>query len=161
MPSTTVGWNGPLLLWATKWSLWIWTYLSIKASFLSTNLYEKPLALHLYIPPHSCHPLGCFSGLLTGMVLRVYRLCSHKKDIDLWLSSFYGYLLDRGYPHNIIKPLFLKAVESAQEYVTLSDDCLLQKKALAQNSIDKLFLHLKYNPADPPPSLFRNFGENW
>ena len=83
--------------------------ISLSKGQFSTNLFEKPLALHLYIPPHSCHPPGCFKGLLTGMVLRIYRLCSYKKDVDTWLTSFYGYLLDRGYPHKFIKPLFLKA----------------------------------------------------
>ena len=63
-----------------------------------------------------------------GMVLRIYRLCSYKKDIDKWLSSFYGYLLDRGYPHKIIKPLFLKATIRSQEYVTMSDEYRLQQK---------------------------------
>ena len=26
---------------------------------LKTILYEKPMALYLFIPPHSAHPLGC------------------------------------------------------------------------------------------------------
>ena len=40
--------------------------ISLSKGQFSTNLFEKPLALHLYIPPHSCHPPGCFKGLLTG-----------------------------------------------------------------------------------------------
>ncbi len=32
----------------------------------STNLYAKPLALHLYIPPISCHAPGIFTGLIQG-----------------------------------------------------------------------------------------------
>ena len=64
---------------------WTFTTLSNEVEFMDltitfeegaflTNLYENPLALHLYIPPHSCHPLGCFSGLVTGMVLKMYHL---------------------------------------------------------------------------------------
>ena len=52
---------------------WTFTPLSDEVEFMDltitlkngrflTNLYEKPLALHLYIPPHSRHPPGCFSG---------------------------------------------------------------------------------------------------
>ena len=102
--------------------------ISLDKGQFSTNLFEIPMALYLYIPPHSCHPPGCFRGLPTGMVLRIYsyRLCSYKKDVDAWLSSFYGYLLDRGYPHKIIKPLFLKATIKAQKYVSMSDEYRLQ-----------------------------------
>ena len=67
-------------------------FMDINISFnngqLSTNLYEKPLALHLYIPPHSCHPPVCFKGLLTGMVLRIYRLCSHKERCGCMAQLF-------------------------------------------------------------------------
>ena len=78
-----------------------------------------------------------------------------QKDIDKWLSSFYGYLLDRGYQHKIIKPLFLKATIKAQEYVTMSDEYRLQQKTLAQKSNNMIFLHLKYNPADPSSSYIQ------
>ena len=73
----------------------------------------------------------------------------YKKDIDTWLSSFYGNLPDRGHPHKIINPLFLKATIKAQEYVIMSDEYRLQQKTLTQNSSNMIFLHLKYNPADP------------
>ena len=66
---------------------WTFTTLSNDVEFMDltitleegtflTNLYENPLALHLCIPPHSCHPPGYFNGLVTGMVLRIYCLCS-------------------------------------------------------------------------------------
>jgi len=139
---------------------WTFTTLSNEVEFMDltitledgtflTNLYEKPLALHLYIPPHSCHPPGCFSGLVTGMVLRIYRLCSLGHHIKGWLKEFYGHLLDRGYPHAIIKPLFVKAVRRAVEYISSSEEYILQRKALSQKANNKLFLHLKYTPGDP------------
>ena len=62
--------------------------ISIKKDAFSINLYEKPMALHLYTPPHSCHPPGCFCGLIRGMVLRVYRLCSKQTDITFSLKKF-------------------------------------------------------------------------
>ena len=56
--------------------------IKIEDDKMSTNLVEKPLALHLFIPPHSCHPQKCFKRLVTGTTLRIHRLCSHQKDID-------------------------------------------------------------------------------
>ena len=53
-------------------------------------LYEKKLALHLYLPPHSSHPPGVVKvkGLVMGEVLRIFQLCTHDKDIDDNLSKF-------------------------------------------------------------------------
>ena len=70
--------------------------ITIEGRKIITNLYEKPMALHLYIPPHSCHPPRCHEGLVTGMILRIYRLCSRQSDITHWLAKFYKHLLDRG-----------------------------------------------------------------
>lgn len=43
---------------------------------LETTLFEKEQNLYLYIPPHSSHPRGVFTGLIFGQVLRIRRLCS-------------------------------------------------------------------------------------
>ena len=51
--------------------------ISINGTKFETTLYEKPMALHLYIPPNSAHPLG----VKTGEVLRINRLCSDGSDI--------------------------------------------------------------------------------
>jgi hypothetical protein len=63
---------------------------NIVGSKVTTNLYEKPLALHLYIPPHSCHPSSCFGSLVTGMVLLIYRLCTFQKDVAYWLRELWS-----------------------------------------------------------------------
>ena len=122
--------------------------ISMEKGAFSTNLYEKPLALHLYIPPHSCHPPGCFSGLIRGMVLRIYRLCSKRVDRTFWLKEFYGHLLDRGYPNSFVLPAFKSAVKNAISYISTSDEYRLQQKAMSTPA-NTLYLHLKYNPADP------------
>ena len=83
------------------------------------------------------------------MVLRIYRLCSLHCHIKGWLKDFYGHLLDRGYPHATIKPLFVKAVRRAEEYMSSSEEYILQRKASSQKANNKLFLHLKYTPENP------------
>jgi len=48
---------------------------------LHTSLYAKPMALHLYIPPTSCHAPGIATGLVFGHFYRIFQLCSHQNDI--------------------------------------------------------------------------------
>ena len=39
---------------------------------LITKLFKKPLALQLYIPPHSCHPPGVITELIMGDFLLIF-----------------------------------------------------------------------------------------
>jgi hypothetical protein len=49
--------------------------ITIENGRISTSIYSKPLSLHLYIPPHSCHAPGIAKALIFGHTLRVLRLC--------------------------------------------------------------------------------------
>ena len=71
--------------------------IKLVGSKVETTLFEKPLALHLYIPPHSCHAPGVSISTVMGKVLRIIQLCTHKQDVDEKLKTFFGQLLDRGY----------------------------------------------------------------
>ena len=87
--------------------------ISIEDGKIVTSLYSKPLALYLYIPPHSCHAPGVLTGLVFGMILRIHRLCSKEEDIDKELHLFVSRLLDRGYDLDKLKPLISKAIYNA------------------------------------------------
>ncbi|EJK72424.1 hypothetical protein THAOC_06047, partial [Thalassiosira oceanica] len=91
----------------------------LPSQWVEFKLFEKPLALHLYLPPHSCHPPGVIKGLVMGEVLRIFQLCSHDSDIDDYLSEFFRRLLDRGYQAESLCPLFIKAVANAENYLSL------------------------------------------
>ena len=109
---------------------WTFTTLSSEVEFmdLTITLKEGVFLKKLYIwdiLPHSCHPSGCFSALVTGMVWRIYRLCSLYCHIKGWLKDFYGHLLDRGYPPATIKPLFIKTVRRAEEYISSNEEYIL------------------------------------
>ena len=115
-----------------------------------TALYHKPLALHLYIPPFSCHAPGVVSGLVSGMVLRIHALCSLASDIDNELCFFFTCLLDRGYQAETLVPLFSKAMDNATKYLSQSPAYRKRKKREKQEaSRRRVFLHLPYHPENP------------
>ncbi|KAL3796723.1 hypothetical protein ACHAWO_003198 [Cyclotella atomus] len=117
---------------------------------LETTLFEKAMNLYLYLPPHSSHPRGVFTGLIFGQVLRIRRLCTHKRDADKKVLEFFNRLLARGHTQESIGPLFDKAEANAQAYMRLTttekEKLKQQKETNAQNQV---FLHLKFHPSDP------------
>lgn len=129
---------------------------------LTTSLYAKPMALHLYIPPSSCHTPGLTTGLIFGHFYRLFMLCSHEQDIEHEIYLFFNRLLDRGYSLPTLIPLFLNAEQKARKRrmqqlhrqqnlctglpqdtrYTASED----EAPLDSNSV---FLHLRYHPSNP------------
>jgi hypothetical protein len=73
--------------------------LKIVGRKIITSLYTKPMALQLYLPPHSCHALGVLSGLIFGNVLHIHQLCSDAQDVMKEIKLLLHRLLDQGY-HN-------------------------------------------------------------
>ena len=124
--------------------------IAIEGNRIVTNLYEKPLALHLYIPPHSCHPPRCHESLVTGMVLRIFRLCSRQRDVTSWLTKFYRYLLARGYQNDATLPLLEKGIAKATTYISTTDEQRQRQKMTKEKKNSTIFLHMKYHPCDPP-----------
>ena len=133
--------------------------ISLAENRVEFALFEKALALHLYLPPHSSHPPGVVKGLVMGEVLRIFQLCSHDKDIDDNLSKFFARLLRRGYQAESLRPLFVKAVANAEEYLSLSDAqrrCI--KAAKAEASKRRVYLKIPYHPFDFPR---KNIQQLW
>ena len=105
--------------------------ISITNGNISTSLYEKPLNLHFYIPPHSAHP----DGLLPGIVHST--LCSDHNDRILHTKVFFKRLQARGYKSDQIKPLFNKAIACAQRYSRPTNR--------ATNDNNTVILHLPFH----------------
>jgi hypothetical protein len=115
-----------------------------------TRLYEKPLNLYLYIPPHSAHPPGILSGMITGYVTRVFRLTSTSTDREASIRKFYRRLCDRGYTPCTLRPLFHDALRRAQT----------RRCEPTDDQEERIFLHLQYHPYDPSSrTLQRLFRE--
>ena len=87
-----------------------------------TTLFEKPMALYLYIPPHSAHPPGVTAGHIFGEILRIHRLCSAQDDILERTQKFFCRLRSRGHQPQQILPIFIKAIANAKKYIATSDE---------------------------------------
>jgi len=131
---------------------------------LYTSLYAKPNALHLYIPPFSCHSPGITTGLINGHFFRLFMLCSHESDIEREIYLFFNRLVDRGYSLSNLIPLFLTAEQKARAQRSK----MLQRRRSLQSCPPEetemstqvtpprgdqtntgVFLHLQYHPANP------------
>jgi len=124
--------------------------LRIEGRHIKTSLYAKPMALHLYLPPHSCHAPGVLSGLVCGNILRIYTLCSDAKDIDKELKLFFHRLLDRGYQMEQLTPHFQRGIENAKAYLQRTTLDRLRAKSKKETAYcRRVFLHLPYHPANP------------
>lgn len=132
---------------------------------LSTDLFEKPMALFLYIPPFSAHPPGVLASLVMGQILRIFTLCSEEDQKKKHLLNFFHRLINRGHVREQLLPLFEKAVTNAESYLKRSDEEKAKKKQAAKATSDsRLFLHVPYHPDNPPASelqaLFRDCISN-
>ena len=119
--------------------------ISIRGTSIHTTLFEKVLSLHLYIPPHSAHAPGVLTGLVLGQCLRIYTLCSDKKDIHHLLRVFLFRLRARGYHDSILLPLFERAY-----VISLEDRPYKYKVTSEENALKtRIFFHCEYHPNNP------------
>ena len=124
--------------------------LTIEGRQIKSSLYAKPMALHLYLPPHSCHAPGVLSGLIFGNVLCIHQLCSTVKDVMKELKLFFHRLLDRGYQSHQLTPLFQQAMDNAKAYLQRTAlDHLRAKSKKETAHRRRVFLHLPYHPSSP------------
>ena len=114
-------------------------------SNIQYKLFEKALNLYLYLPPNSAHPPGILKGLIYGMVLRMHRLTSDKSSLTSNVIALYRRLRQRGYSPAVLRPIFLSAVFRSDK-----------KQEQTKSTAKLLFLHLPFNPADPPASTWRH-----
>ena len=116
--------------------------ITIKNGHISTSLFEKPLNLHLYIPPHSAHPPGLLPGIVHSRLFRIFTLCSDHDDRVLRTRVFFKRLQARGYKSDQIKSLFYKAITRAEQYSGPTNS--------TRNDHTSVIFHLPFHPNDPP-----------
>jgi hypothetical protein len=124
--------------------------ISVRNTSLHTTVYAKKENLYLYLPPHSSHPKGCFTGIVLGMVLWVWRLCTDKSDADHKIEEFLHQLLARGHTRTSLTPLFIQAEANAATYMARSPkehEAILEQKK--EEGSKQLYFHLQHHPEDP------------
>ncbi len=130
--------------------------LKIEAKKVVASLYAKPIALHLYIPPHSCHAPGVLPGIVFGNVLQLHQLCSHAADVTLELKIFLHCLLDCGYQLAKLTPLIQQAMDNAKAYLSHTTLNHLQARLRKEEGQHQhFFLHHSYHPAHPSSKLIQ------
>jgi hypothetical protein len=131
--------------------------LSIERDKIVSTIYEKTLALYLYIPPHSAHPPGVLAGLIMGNTLRIHQLCTNDADIEEKLDTFFDRLLNRGHQQSTLLPIFLKAIDNAKSYLLRSEEeSATIKDDKEEASKRRVYLHLQYNPDDPSSKVIQS-----
>ena len=116
--------------------------ITIKFGHISTTLFEKPLNLHLYIPPHSAHLPGLLPGIVYSTLFRIFTLCSDHDNRILHTRVFFKRLQSRGYKSDQIKSLFYKAISQAEQYSGPTNS--------TKNDHTSVIFHLPFHPNDPP-----------
>ncbi len=130
--------------------------LKIDGKKITSSLYTKPMALHLYIPPHSCHVPRVLSGLVFGNVLRIHQLCSNSKDIVKEIKLLLHRLTDQGYQLVQLTPLFQQAMDNTKVYLQRSPlDHLQVQSEKKEAHHQQVFLHLPYHPANPSSKVIQ------
>ena len=91
-----------------------------------------------------------------GEVLRISLLCSREEDIRTKLVTFYKRLSEQGHSPQVLKPLFIKAIQNADNYATKnSSEHQAQKELMHEASKRRVYLKLPYHPNDPPRPLLQ------
>jgi hypothetical protein len=133
--------------------------IKIVGSRIETTLYEKPMALYLYIPPHSAHPPGVRTGHIFGEVLRIHRLCTHQDDVDERIRVFFRRCMRRGHNASDLLPLFTQAITNARKFMTTSTAERQDKKQQKlEEARTRVYFHVDYHPQGP---LARNIQQKF
>ena len=67
--------------------------IDIKDGIINTTIFEKPMNLHLYILPHSCHAPRVLKGLIYGCINCANRLCMRATDTMPFIHKTFGRLI--------------------------------------------------------------------
>ena len=103
--------------------------------FIQTDVYSKPTGSHLYLSPSSAHPKHVFKAIPFGVALRLRRNCSKDCFLNKRLKEYKGYLVDQGYPEELVSREFSRAA-------SIPRNDLLQAKVRDSKKIFPFFSYI-------------------
>ena len=68
-------------------------------------------------PPHSAHPPGVLTGILSGDIIYIHSLCSNKEDTNCRMKELDASLLVRGYQRDLLITMFAKLITRARAFI--------------------------------------------
>ena len=88
---------------------------------------DIPTDSHLYLPPSSAYPKHVLEfAILFGIVSRVCRNCSEETFLNRWLEEFKGYLVNQGYPAELVSCKFFRAANIPRNDYKKEKVCFLE-----------------------------------
>ena len=109
--------------------------------------------MYLYRCPFSAQPPSTLFGLIYGTLHRYYWQNTHLKDFGRMAELFFHRLLDRAHTRCSLAPLFLKASKKIES--STMPNPKPGNTSTTKNNDGTLFVHLPYNPSNPPQHLLR------
>ena len=113
------------------------TNIKLLNNTLATSIYRKPTQSQSYLHPTSSHPPHTFNSIVYSQALRLNRICSCPKDLNLQLDILRKAFTILGYKSSSIRRHIDKAL-------SFSRDTLLQYKPKLKS--DRTPLVLTYHP---------------
>ena len=123
--------------------------------------HQKERNLYLYLAGHSAHAPGTLKSLIHGKLRRYKLTNTYHKDFVHFSVLLYRRLLARGYAPHTLQPIFEQAYSKLTSAANPPTPAPAPAPALGPTAAPppatplaggkdprKLFLHLKYHPAD-------------
>ena len=116
-------------------------------------LYEKPMALYLFIPPHPAHPPGVLMSHVNGNILRIFRLNTDERDMMDDVLIFFRCFIQRGHSSEMLKPIFDKAIKNTRKFLATSQQARHANKVQKlEDACRILYLRVEFHPQNPTSS---------
>jgi hypothetical protein len=117
---------------------------------ITSKTFVKDMNLHLYIPPHSAHPRSVLKSLIFGNIQRYWTQNTREEDFLSISTAFYGHLLNRGWTHEMLAPVFHEAADAIDRKMKKRNATgdMWGEIPPTPTPTDRLFLQWEYHPRD-------------